>query len=235
MIVAIQQPEHLPWLGFFNKMAHCDLVVDLDNVQLKKRYFENPNRTRIADRVAWLTVPVASKSRFQQRIEDVRIHADGRWVRKYMGTLRQAYARAPFGADVEQLVRPHVEHGHPDLLSLNLALIESVRDYLGIVTPTIRASSMGLDALRGGDLILALCQRAEASVYASGPDGRDYLDTTAFDHAGVQVTYHDYAHPTYDQHAPTFMSHLSILDAIAHCGREAGDIVRAEALAEALP
>ncbi len=235
MIVAIQQPEHVPWLGFFNKMAHCDLFVYLDNVQFKRRYFENRNRIRIADRVAWLTVPVESKGRFDQRINEMRIHADGRWARRYMGTLRQAYARAPFGAEVEQLVRPHIEQGHTVLVALNLALIETIRDYLGFTTQTVRASSMGLDALRGGDLILALCQRAEASAYVSGPDGRDYLDMTAFARAGVQVTYHDYAHPAYDQQDPTFMSHLSILDLIAHCGREAGEIIRAGALAEALP
>ena len=35
MIVAIQQPEHLPWIDFFNKMAQVDLFVLLDNVQFK--------------------------------------------------------------------------------------------------------------------------------------------------------------------------------------------------------
>ncbi len=235
MIVAVQQPEHVPWLGFFNKMAHCDLFVYLDSVQFKKRYFENRNRIRTGEDVAWLTVPVKSKGRFDQRIDHVRILSTGRWACKYMGTLRQAYVRAPFGADVEQLVRPHIDHDHTDLAALNLALIESIRDYLAIATPTIRASSMDLDALQGGDLILALCQRTEASVYVSGPDGRNYLDASVFERAGVHVTYHDYVHPTYDQHGAGFVSHLSILDVIAHCGREAGEIVRANALSEALP
>jgi len=235
MIVAIQQPEHVPWLGFFNKMAHCDLFVYLDNVQFKRRYFENRNRIGTDKGVAWLTVPVESRGRFDQRIDQVKIHADGHWARKYMGTLRQTYARAPFRAEVEELVRPHIERDHADLVSLNLALIESVRDYLGIPTHTARASSMRLGALRGGDLILAICRHAGATVYVSGPDGRDYLDPSAFEQASVRVTYHDYAHPTYPQHGPGFTSHLSILDVIAHCGRAAGEIVRSGELAEALP
>lgn len=235
MIVAIQQPEHVPWLGFFNKMAHCDLFVDLDHVQFKKRYFENRNRIRIDHRVAWLTVPVESKGRFDQRLDRVRIHADGRWARKYMGTLRQAYARAPFWADVQRLVRPHVEYGHTDLVALNLALIKSIREYLGITTPSARASSMDLDSLRGSDLILAICRRTGAAGYLSGPDGRDYLDVSAFIAAGVQVVYHDYMHPTYPQQGTAFVSHLSVLDVIAYHGRAAGEIVRAEAHAEALP
>jgi len=235
MIVAIQQPEHVPWLGFFNKMAHCDLFVYLDNVQFKKRYFENRNRIKTDKGVARLTVPVESKGRFDQRIDRVRIYADGRWARKYMGTLGQAYERAPFWADVERLVRPHIEHGYTNLVSLNLALIESIRDYLGITAPTARASSMGLDALGGGDLLLAVCRRAGAAVYVSGPDGRNYLDTSAFNSAGLRVIYHDYVHPIYTQQGDGFVTHLSVLDAIAHHGRAAGKIVRADAMAEALP
>lgn len=44
MVVAIHQPEHLPWLGFFNKMANADEFVILDNVQYRKRYFQNRNK-----------------------------------------------------------------------------------------------------------------------------------------------------------------------------------------------
>ena len=49
MIVTIQQPEHLPWIGFFNKIVQCVLFACLDNVQFKKRYFENRNRLRTRD------------------------------------------------------------------------------------------------------------------------------------------------------------------------------------------
>ena len=58
MNVAIQQPEHIPWVGFFNKMAKCDLFVYLDNVQFKKRYFENRNKIKDSKKIIWLTVPV---------------------------------------------------------------------------------------------------------------------------------------------------------------------------------
>jgi hypothetical protein len=44
LIVAIHQPEHLPWLGFFNKIDQADLFVLLDVVQFRKNYFQNRNR-----------------------------------------------------------------------------------------------------------------------------------------------------------------------------------------------
>ena len=34
MIVSIHQPEHFPYLGFFQKMQESDLFIILDNVKL---------------------------------------------------------------------------------------------------------------------------------------------------------------------------------------------------------
>lgn len=59
MRVTIHQPEHLPWLGFFHKMAFCDVYVLLDNVQFTKNNYQN--RNRLIDEkgtVYWSTVPV---------------------------------------------------------------------------------------------------------------------------------------------------------------------------------
>ena len=43
MRVTIHQPEHLPWLGFFHKMAVCDVYVLLDSVQFTKNNYQNRN------------------------------------------------------------------------------------------------------------------------------------------------------------------------------------------------
>lgn len=32
MMITIYQPEHLPWLGYFNKMAKAEVYVILDDV-----------------------------------------------------------------------------------------------------------------------------------------------------------------------------------------------------------
>ena len=45
MIVAAHQPNFAPWLGFFDKARHCDVLVLLDTVQFIKRGYQN--RTRI--------------------------------------------------------------------------------------------------------------------------------------------------------------------------------------------
>ena len=61
MIASMHQTEHLPWLGFFDKMRQCDVLVLLDTVQFARRDFQNRNRIKGANGPIWLTVPVASK------------------------------------------------------------------------------------------------------------------------------------------------------------------------------
>ena len=41
MKVAIHQPEHFPYMGFFEKMKSADLFVILDDVQYKKNNYQN--------------------------------------------------------------------------------------------------------------------------------------------------------------------------------------------------
>lgn len=226
MIVTIQQPEHLPWLGFFNKMAQCDLYVYLDNVQFKKRYFENRNRIRTKEGEQWLTVPVLTKGSYEQKLRDVAIQDDAAWKRKYLGTLEHNYKKAPYWADVRSIVYPALEASGNSLLNLNLSLIEAVRGYLGIDTKTVLASSLGVDEYAGSDLILEISKVTGASVYISGPDGRNYLQLDRFQAAGIKVGYHDFTHPEYSQPFVPFMPYMSIIDCIANCGKDTGRIVR---------
>jgi hypothetical protein len=226
MIVAIQQPEHLPWIGFFNKMAQCDLYVYLDNVQFKKRYFENRNRIRARVGEQWLTVPVQTKGNYDQKILDVAIQEDPAWKRKYLGALEHNYKKAPYWSDVLAIVHPALDEAGHSLLDLNLSLIESVRRYLGIETKTVLASTLGVDGYAGSDLILEILKIVSATIYVSGPDGRNYLNLEQFTAADINVVFHDFIHPEYNQRFGPFLSNMSVVDCIANCGKEAGRIVR---------
>jgi len=77
MIVAVHQPQYLPWLGYFAKIDRADLFVLLDNVQFKKNEWQNRNQIKAAGGPQWLTVPVTYK--FPQRINEVGINNRERW------------------------------------------------------------------------------------------------------------------------------------------------------------
>jgi len=218
LIVAIQQPEHLPWIGFFHKMAFVDRYVYLDSVQFKKRYFENRNRLEAAGTICWLTVPVISKGRYTQRIDQVKIDPDPRWKRKYLGRLKACLGKAPYASEVYSLIDSVIRQDRPLLVDLNIALIDAFRGYLGILTPTYRATDLKNVQGTSSALLIELCRWMGADVYLSGPDGRSYLDLDAFSSAGIQVQYHDFQHPEYSRTQGKFISHLSIADAAANLG-----------------
>ncbi|MCG2700275.1 WbqC family protein, partial [Candidatus Parcubacteria bacterium] len=58
MILVGHQPEYLPYLGFFYKVAKADKFVFVDHVQFQKEGFQNRNRIRTGlglDGWTWLT------------------------------------------------------------------------------------------------------------------------------------------------------------------------------------
>ena len=57
MRVTIHQPEHFPYLGFFQKMQAADLFVILDDTQYTKENFQNRNKFLNKNGVEeWFTV-----------------------------------------------------------------------------------------------------------------------------------------------------------------------------------
>src|ERR1700760_3720783 len=68
------------------------------------------------------------------------------------------------------------------------------------------------------ELLINLCKHFGASRYISGNAARDYLDVTRFAAAGIEVVWHDYAHPTYAQQHGEFVPYLSVLDLVLNAG-----------------
>ena len=227
MNIVIQQPEHIPWIGFFNKMAQCDLFVYLDNVQFKKRYFENRNKIKDKEKTLWLTVPVASKGLYTQKICDVELDNSQAWTRKYKGRLEHVYGKHPFWQDLKAIIYPTLDKSLNKLVDLNLFLINNICAYLEINTTTTLASKLSCENLKGSDLILEICNKSNAEVYTSGPDGKNYLELEKFIKNGIEIIYHDFDHPEYPQIGETFTPYLSVLDLIANCGEKSLEFINA--------
>ncbi|MFP5504236.1 MAG: WbqC family protein, partial [Candidatus Sericytochromatia bacterium] len=220
MIVTMHQPEHLPWLGFFHKMAMADLYVVMDDFQYRHQYFQNRNRIQGVTTPIWLTVPVRKEEHRYRLIKDVRIDNSRNWRKSYWTSISYQYHKAPYynryAKDLEVIVLEPWEH----LIDFNLVLIDYFREVLNIDTPMVRCSVLDVTGVQS-EAIHHACLATDASCYLSGPSGRDYLDESLFAASGIEVRYDHFDHPIYPQAGKKeFTPLLSTLDLIMNCGPE---------------
>lgn len=225
MVVSINQPAYLPWLGYFHRIACSDLHIVLDRVQFEKNSFTNRNKVRTKAGWCWLTVPVATSGKFGDLgIDHIEVAAEARWAAKHWATLYVNYRKTRYFAEhsvfFEQLYRQPWRLLNDLTSEATAYLLKS----FGIVTP-VRVSSRMAATGRKQDLILNLCQEVGATVYLSGPFGRDYLQEAAFRDAGIKVRYQDYRHPTYPQAYAGFEPFMAAVDLLFNCGSESLNVM----------
>ena len=223
MIVAVHQPQYLPWLGYFDKIRRADVFCYLDNVQYKKNDWQNRNRVKTARAWQWITVPVCY--RYPQKIFEVTINNTVNWKHKHLQALITNYGRAPYFKDYRDLFEAVYARDWVSLAELNIYLVEKLRTALKLKDrPTLRASDFDLSE-DPTDRLVDICKALNADTYLSGRDGTRYMDLERFKQAGISVIVQDFRHPVYPQVSKGFQSHLSVVDLLFNCGPKALEII----------
>jgi hypothetical protein len=219
--VAIVQSCYIPWKGYFDLIHSVDEFVLFDDVQFTRRDWRNRNLIKTPNGLEWLTIPVAVKGRFHQRICDTEI-SDAEWGAKHWASLSHNYAKAPFFDQYRSLIEPLYATRERSLSAVNHAFLRAICGILGIKTRI--AWSMDYRPLQEGktERLVDLCKRLGATEYVSGPAARDYIEPTQFEAAGIALTYFDYAgYPEYPQRFGKFEHGVTVLDLLFNTGPEA--------------
>tara|TARA_Y100000593_G_scaffold16528_1_gene32810 strand:+ start:86 stop:679 length:594 start_codon:yes stop_codon:yes gene_type:complete len=178
MIVSIHQPEHFPYLGFFQKMQESDLFIILDNVKFKKNNFQNRNRfLNKSGNEEWFTIPVEKKAN-SKLIRDVKLAEDFGWKKKLMKQMKMNF----------NMSDDDLNHIYMDdlLYTTNLRSITYCAIELGIDTPGQLASELDVSGTKS-ELLYNICKKVGATTYLSGKGGVDYLDMNVFKDINVEV------------------------------------------------
>ena len=219
--VAIVQSSYIPWKGYFDLIRSVDEFILLDTVQFSKGSWRNRNRIKTKDGLAWLSIPVHTKGRLLQTIEDTVV-SDPTWATRHWRNIQDAYARAPFFERyAEPFAAAYTSFRSDRLSHINRALTELACEALGITTRISSAT-----AYRPGDgptqRLVDLCRQAGATEYLSGPSARDYIDERLFTEAGIDLHFADYSgYPEYAQPYPPFEHAVSVLDLLFCTGPQA--------------
>lgn len=215
MKISIHQPNYLPWLGYFHKIALADVFVFLDDVQFSKGSYTN--RVKVAGG-RWLTLPV--RVNLGDSIREVR-PSKPNWVRSHLDFLRNTYRHTPFYKTIFQDIEGMYEAvDRESLCETNISLVRAICLCLGINPRFLRSSELNVDA-RSDERLIEIVRRVDHSgVYISGKGGAKYQDPEKFSSAGLDLQYADFSHPVYPQMSDKFEPGLSIVDAAFHLGWE---------------
>jgi len=226
--IAIAQPTFLPWSGWFDLADQVDLLVLLDDVAFSKQSWQQRNRIRTPGGLSYLTVPVHTAGKFGQRICDTDIISD-KFVQKTLRSIAQNYRRAEHFDRYYPALCAILEQAAAsgNLCGLNCGLIEWLAIQLGVDTPSVRSSQLGVGGKRGSHVAM-LCEHVGARRYISPAGAEDYLaeDRGEFDLRSIAVELHVYEHPVYRQCFQPFEPFASALDLLLNEGEDAGSILR---------
>lgn len=169
MIVTIHQPEHFPYLGFFQKMKAADLFVILDDVQYTKGNFQNRNKFLNKNgKEEWFTIALQAQAN-KNLIKDITVNNQIDWKTPIIKKLKQN-----FGSDFSTV------YNYDKLVDINLSSIEYCRSALNINTPMVLSSTLNINT-SGSQRLADICKHFNATEYISGMGGKNYLDESVFD------------------------------------------------------
>lgn len=228
LTVTIHQPDHLPWLGFMNKVDQADLFVVLDCVQLSKKVFQRRNRViGPGDQPTWLTVPLLAHNHLESSLADIELNNAVPWQRRYWNVLYARYHDHPAWPEHQAYMDSLCARRFDRLTELNMDIIGYLLNVLRIDTPVVLASSLAPQGV-GSALLLNICRKVGARTYLAGLLGHTYLDESLFRQSDITVRHHAFSHPVYPQHGREgFISHLSVIDLLFNCGKRSLGVIRA--------
>lgn len=225
-VLAMHQPNLLPWVGFFHKMSHADVFVILDDVLVSRgRSYASRTAVKTPDGQKWLSIPL-SRGHEQRPYCSQSLPGENSWSERMVATIRHNYADSPyynrvgfFEAWQWALISSY------NLAEFNIRMIAWARRILKINTKVeIQSYTWPVPRSRE-NLAIDLCGAFGCDVYLSGQGGRKYNDPELFEMASIELRYQQFECPEYPQSWGEFIPNLSIIDLIFNCGPESAEVL----------
>ncbi len=220
MIVAVDQPNYIPWKGYFDLIHDVDLFVFYNDVQYTVRDWRNRNKIITPNGEKWLSIPCGKDT--NRLICEVKMKEHD-WQRKHYETIHFAYGRCPFYEWVEPLLEDvYLEHKWEYLYELDVYLTEHIaRDYLGITTKFADSRNYYTTGVKH-ERMLNLLKSIGTNVYESGPAAKDYIITEDYKKSNIELRWKSYdGYPIYRNKVGAFSHNVSIIDLLCNVGEKA--------------
>lgn len=215
MYIAIHQPDYLPYIGYFYKIAQVDTFVFLDDCQFSNDNMHHWNRIKTPQGECRLKIPIACK--FGDAINEAQSKDELKWKDKHLKTIEMNYKKAKYFNDFFPAFKELLNAKYNNLADMNVTLNTWICDCFGLKPKFIRTSQMNIKTVRE-EKVIDICIACNEKIYISGNGAKAYQVEQHFTDRGVQLKYTDYHPFEYPQLWKSFIPNMSIIDYICNCG-----------------
>ncbi len=230
MKIGINQPNFLPWIGYFDLLDSVDQFIFLDDVEFSKRSFIHRNRllNKHSEKQQWFSVSLI-KSADKELIKNKKIN----WsvcYKKHLNIIQDWYHDAPFFLPVFDLIKKAYSSGALSLAELNIKLISSFLLYLNISVRLSRSSMYPVCRdFKGSKHTIELVKACDGTEYYNFYNGiaSGYHNAEQFSQEKILLFQQNFQHPDYIGRKGKIAPHyLSIIDLIMWNGPNSIEIIR---------
>jgi hypothetical protein len=219
MILSMHQPNFIPWIGFFDKIAQSDVFVILDAVQYPRgKSVANRNKILGKNGIIELVVPISVPKGNEGIALYTEVNfADPKWAKKLLTSIEHAYKKSPY-FDKYFNYLTNLWNNSPGVCAMNIEFIQFVCNELQIETKLLLQSQIDLQDDRKNDLIVALCKSQHCDTYLSGKGASVYNDEAFLNQNGISLIYQNFKGVNYPQTGAEYVPNLSVLDLLFNWG-----------------
>lgn len=223
MILTAHQPQYLPWLGLFHKIALSDTFCFFDIAQYRTKSFSR-NKIKTPQGSSLLTVPVLSKGHLEKKLHEMEINNALDWRKDHFKSLYVNYKKAPFFSTYAEFLEDTYKKDWQYFGDLTEYMLKWFLEQLGINVIFLKASEQEFYG-KGSLLVLDMCKKLGADIYIFGALGKEYAEVQEFENKKVHPYFQEYAHPRYPQLWGEFLPFMSIVDLLMNCGPQSRDVL----------
>ncbi len=226
MKLAISQPTFLPWCGYIGLIDHVDKFVFLDDVQFDKRSWQQRNYIKFNNDKHLITVPIKSKNKRFQKINEAEIDHDINFIDKHKKKIFYSYSKSKFYDQYSEDIFKIYDKKHKKILDFNLDLITYFCKCLNIQTKFEFSSNMKTKEKKQ-DLILEISILMKCKEYISTLGSKSYLDNEKkFKDNRIDLYFYNYQNIAYNQLGKNFIKNLSFLDLLFNLGKDSRRFIK---------
>jgi hypothetical protein len=217
----IHQPDFLPYLGFFDRLLHADVLVLLDSAQYvdsTSRSWTHRDKIKTPRGAQWISLSVKCAPR-DTPIADIELSDTVDWRTNHLNILRENYRKAGYFSEIFPEIEQLYARPGNKLSDFNRASIELLARLFGIEIEMVAATGLSPQG-KSNELLVDILKKIGADRYLSGVGARAYFRPEPFAAAGIEVLWQDFSHPVYSQLHGEFVSYLSAIDLLLNCGIE---------------